>query len=371
MLRCTYLVILFFCVAFAGTTLAQLPYATTQSVPDQGDTLFYQVDELPKRISISAPGSNQLWNFASLLGPYLQYQVAQPVSENNDMLQLVSDQGNKSKYVQESSTLILKSTTSLKIGNSEIKSQWFTNEGLPMPSADMDFQDTHEHSALFQTTLPAAGAPSAWKPYLPAGIDSLRISVLVDRKMTVDATGMLFLINGYRQESERFRVEDHLTKKIWTKKTNGDWQDVTSLTRLEDLQTEKITSYHFVSLETGGNICNVLLDKNGSPDRVIFTIPKEQAGYYKTASSSQWLLAYPNPALSYVRFKFLDLPPGEYTLKFFDVFMRGLFEKKYQIGGNETVEINISHLEKGPYVYSLQDKTGKKIATKRLIVIKP
>ncbi|MCB0669243.1 MAG: T9SS type A sorting domain-containing protein [Saprospiraceae bacterium] len=371
MLRSTYLVILFFSLAFHETSLAQLPFVVSQAFPDPGDTIFYQVDELPKRISISAPGRNQFWNFGSLLGPYLQYQVIQSSSDRNDIMHFAGDQGSKNSFSEEATTLILRSANSLKVGKTEIKAQWTTNEGLPMPSADMDYQDNHEFSALFQTALPADAAPTNWKPYLANGIDSIRISILVDRKMEVDATGMLFLINGYRQESERFRVEDNLTKKIWTKKENGDWQDVTSLTRIPDLQPEQRISYHFVSLETAGNICSVLLDENGSPQQVTFVIPKEQSGYYKTAANSQWLLAYPNPALSYVRFKFLDLSPGEYTLKFYDVFMRGLFEKKYQVSGNETVEINISHLEKGPYVYSLQDKTGKKITTKRLIVIKP
>jgi hypothetical protein len=190
--------------------------------------------------------------------------------------------------------------------------------------------------------------------------------------MTVDASGTLYLGNGYREEVQRFKVEDHLTKKLWAKKVDGNWQDITSLVRLEDLLPEHHISYHFVSLESGGNICSVFLDQNGTPRRASFLIPKEQSKYYKTAvNNNQWIFAYPNPALSYVRFKFLDVPTGEYTLRFYDVFMRNLLEKKYTINGEETVEISISHLEKGPYLYSLVDRTGKKIVTKRLIVIKP
>ena len=371
MSRCTILVILLIGTFGSLTSFGQMPFVVTPSVPDPGDTLFYQVDELPKRISITAPGRDQVWNFASLLGPYLQYQVAQSTSGNDASLQISGEQGTKYSYSEESMTLFLKSANRLKIGDTEIRSHWSSAEGLPMPSADIDYQDNHEYSALFQTTLSLAESPPNWRSSLPSGTDSIRISVLIDRSLTVDATGILFLVNGYRQETERIRVEDHLTKKIWAKKINGNWQDVTSLTRLEDLQPEDNLSYHFVSLETGGNICTVFLDKNGSPQSVQFVIPNDQARFFKPAGNPQWVLAYPNPALSYVRFKFIDLPPGDYTLKFYDVFMRNLFEKKYNITSGETVEINISHLNKGPYLYSLIDKSGKKITTKRLFVIKP
>lgn len=369
MWRFTFWVILIWGLICCQTMQAQSPVVTPE-LPDPGDTLFYQIDELPKRISISAPGQNQMWNFATLVGPYLQYQVVQP-SGDDDLLQFVGDQGNKSVYKQESMTLILRTTNRLQVGSTVINANWISEEGLAMPSADLDYQDTHEYNAVFQTSLSALQIPSHWKSTLPAGTDSIRVSVLINRNMTVDATGMLFLINGFRQESERLRVEDILTKKIWAKKGNGNWQDITSLTRLPDLQPQTKVSYHFVSLETGANLCTVSLDDNGSPDKVYFSIPKEQARFYKTAATSQFVLAYPNPALSYVRFKFIDLAPGEYTLKFYDVFMRSLFEKKYEISGDQTVEINISHLEKGPYVYSLIDRSGKKITTKRLIVIKP
>jgi hypothetical protein len=328
-------------------SFGQLPFVISQSIPTVNDSLFYQIDDLPRRINISRPGQQQVWTYNTLVGPYLQFQTSQASNASADEIQLSSDQGLKQYYTTDEKTLIQRGISRMMVGKTLINRTWISVEGLALPSLDMDYQDDHDFSAVFQNAMTLAETPQVWKSNLPAGMDSIRVSILVDRNMTVDASGTLYLGNGYREEVQRFKVEDHLTKKLWAKKVDGNWQDITSLVRLEDLLPEHHISYHFVSLESGGNICSVFLDQNGTPRRASFLIPKEQSKYYKTAvNNNQWIFAYPNPALSYVRFKFLDVPTGEYTLRFYDVFMRNLFEKKYTINGEETVEISIIHLEK-------------------------
>lgn len=352
-------------------TWAQLPFVHSQSGLKPGDSIFYQIDELPRRINITAPGRDQVWNFGSLLSPYLEYQTIQIPTGDPTFLQVHSDRGVKQYVTLSTKSMIWNGSNRLMIGKTHVIQSWWSDTGLPLPSLDLAYQDDEDYSALYQCTMPASQAPVNWRNNLPSGIDSVRISALIDRSMSVDATGMLFLGGGYRQEVQRFRVEDLINKKLWVKKAQGTWQDVTSLVRLDDFLPEKTLSYHFISLENGGNICSVFLDPNGTPVKVTFLTPRELTRGLKTALASQYVYAYPNPALSIVRFKFLDIPPGDYSIKFYDVFMRSLFDKKYALTGEETVEINISQLEKGPYLYSLVDETGKKIVTKRLIVIKP
>jgi hypothetical protein len=370
MLRFAVVMLSIWATGFPPYALAQLPFINSQTLPKAGDTLFYQVDELPRRVSISAPGTDQVWNFANLLGPYLQYQIIQS-SDNEAIMQVSNDRGIKQKISVNQKGLVWNGSTRLMVGKTPVSQPWWSDSGLPLPSLELTYLDDKDYSALYQTSMPVAESPTGWKNSLPTGIDSIRISILIDRSISVDALGLLFLGSGYRQDVQRLRVEDQINKKLWVKKPAGDWQDVTSLVRLDDFLSEKSLSYHFVSLETGGNICSVFLDQNGTPVKVSFLTPHEQAKYYKTAVAGQQVHAYPNPALSIVRFKFMDLPPGNYSIKFYDVFMRGLFENRYNIMGEETVEININQLDKGPYLYSLVDENGKKIVTKRLIVIKP
>ena len=72
-----------------------------------------------------------------------------------------------------------------------------------------------------------------------------------------------------------------------------------------------------------------------------------------------------------VRFKLFDLDAGQYQIRFYNILGKRLFERTYDLAGTETIELNIGHLEKGTYLYSLLDKNGNKLITKRLIVLKP
>ncbi len=83
------------------------------------------------------------------------------------------------------------------------------------------------------------------------------------------------------------------------------------------------------------------------------------------------ILAYPNPAISDVRFQFWNLPSGKYNLKIYNILGVVVWERKYSINGDRTEKIDLSNFRKGTYLYSLINANGKAISTKRLMVMRP
>ena len=347
--------------------LAQNMFISAKLTPEIGDTLYYQTDELPQRITISPPGENQLWNFTSLLAPFLENQH---VSSSGDHLEIAGSGTHRNTYEVQKNGLIWKSSSTLSVGNTQLNHTWTSKDGIPLPSWQMNYQDDLDFEAQYSCKFSAAEVPQSWQRSMPAKTDSVRIQLLINRNMTADANGTIMLTGGSRYKVSRIRVEDLVTKELWIKKS-GRWTDITATLRLDDLAPEKSRSYHFIAEGSGGIVCSIETAPSGSVKQVQFLTPKEQANLMDKVVPSQWLYAYPNPALSVVRFKFLDIPSGQYTIRFYDILLRNLMERKYNVTGNETVEININQLNKGTYLFSLIDENGKKIVTKRLIIIKP
>jgi len=84
------------------------------------------------------------------------------------------------------------------------------------------------------------------------------------------------------------------------------------------------------------------------------------------------VLAYPNPAIFDVRFEFMNLKPGTYQLKIYNLLGVAVLDTSYHIkSGSQVEKMDVSELRKGTYLYSLVGPDGKTIATKRLIIIRP
>ena len=83
------------------------------------------------------------------------------------------------------------------------------------------------------------------------------------------------------------------------------------------------------------------------------------------------IFAYPNPAINNVRINFLNITPGNYTFRIFNILGKEVVNKQYNINGDHTIGIDIDTLQKGTYLYNLTDARGKVLKTKRLMVIRP
>ena len=79
---------------------------------------------------------------------------------------------------------------------------------------------------------------------------------------------------------------------------------------------------------------------------------------------------YPNPTYGDVTFELTNLPKGDYSVVLYNIIGKRLWSN--QFNNNSTVmNVNLSHLKKGTYLYSIIDGNGRKVTTKRLMIITP
>ena len=84
------------------------------------------------------------------------------------------------------------------------------------------------------------------------------------------------------------------------------------------------------------------------------------------------IFAYPNPSFDVVRFQLSDLLYGKYKLKIFNIL--GVPVKEIDIDVDdprETISLDLGDLQRGTYLYRLQDAFGRTVKTKRIVLIQP
>jgi Secretion system C-terminal sorting domain len=82
------------------------------------------------------------------------------------------------------------------------------------------------------------------------------------------------------------------------------------------------------------------------------------------------IFAYPNPSYNVVRFQLSDLPSGTYKLKIFNILGVPVREVEAEVDGpRKTIAVDLGELQRGTYLFRLQDKTGHTIKTKRVVLI--
>ncbi|MEM9528958.1 MAG: T9SS type A sorting domain-containing protein, partial [Bacteroidota bacterium] len=78
---------------------------------------------------------------------------------------------------------------------------------------------------------------------------------------------------------------------------------------------------------------------------------------------------YPNPASSLATFEMEGLERGTYTLSLIDLTGRRVAQREFTPLGNLTrLNLDVSRLPGGLYLYSLRNERGRMVATRRLQV---
>ncbi len=340
------------------------------ALPLSGDTIFFLTDELPRRIDVGNPGPGQRWNFTSLQAPYIQHYRVESAMVGRSQerfpsadIVLIDDTGFESYLRQDQSCITY-------LGGRHANRTKRHDKGIPTLPATMRYGDSVNYEDEVTEMLSYDQLPDAWRTqWLSAISDSIQIRSQLRQQINMDAWGSLQL-PGHQHEVLRLHVLEETRSTYLARRGRGDWEDVTHLAPPELVQ-QSHQVYRFVRMDDAALVASVETDAMSRAQKVTYMVPATQARYYKTSVPGQWLYAYPNPAFSFVRFKFDDIIPGKYNIRFYNILGKQLLQRTYDLDRQQTIEVNIGHLDKGTYLYSLEDTSGKKIVTKRLIVLKP
>ncbi len=353
------------------------PVMKAPPAPEPGDTLFYFTDDLPKMIDVRSDGPDQFWNYAFLKAPYIEFNQVEAAASGKQHkslpeseLMIVNPQGQEEYYAYDDQWgLTLLGGNNLTLGSGSINNRWSLDNGLPLEGVKLNYTEEMDVSSTMKSKVSINRLSTDIQQALGKEVDTVMIQAGISRNIVADAWGRL-QIPGGAYDVIRYRVTDLVEYDISTKSAGAGWIDV-EVPNTGEFATRTMVSFHYISDQYAQPVASVQMNPNGNPGEVRYMADPLYAYSYKTATPGQWLYAYPNPALSVVRFKLFDVRPGKYQIRFYNILGKLLFEESYEMDGEETIDLNIAQLQRGTYLYSLVDSNGNKLITKRLAVLKP
>jgi len=87
------------------------------------------------------------------------------------------------------------------------------------------------------------------------------------------------------------------------------------------------------------------------------------------APDANLITAFPNPSFGNVSIQMVNYPLGEYRMKVYNVVGKELWAESFLLRSNRVFKADLLHLSKGTYLYSIFDKNGKKLVTKRIAIL--
>ena len=349
------------------------------SLPEIGDTLYTAVDNLPSDILITPPGEDQRWDFSVLQSPFTRRTVVRNPRTGNGAesfpdasLMMIQNDGAEAYFKKENGTLLLLGSSGadpLGLGT-----QILTRYQPPTPErhTPLRYLDTRQSESGVTLAFATDDLPRQILEQLPITPDSLRVSIQSERFDIVDAWGKIIIPGGIYDVLREKRIEIRHAS-LEAKLGLLPWQDITGLVPgIDQLGTLTFVTYRYLSNEAKEPIAVILLDENEtSVLRAEYKSNDLTTDVQNIASLIPGVYAFPNPAIVNVRFEFSNLQAGYYTLTIYNILGVEVWRDTYFINGNHIEKVNISSLRKGTYLYSLTDKRGKTLTTKRLMVVKP
>lgn len=133
------------------------------------------------------------------------------------------------------------------------------------------------------------------------------------------------------------------------------------------------TTQHFLrfgAAASGLQLVEVEINETDQPIRVEFKTHPLMTRVFTEEPTRPDIFAYPNPSYGVVRFQLSDLAAGFYKLKLFNILGVPVQEMDVEVkSSRQTVLLDMSGSQKGTYLFRLQDKSGRTIKTKRVVLI--
>ena len=332
------------------------------------DTLYYAKDYLPDHRVVSMSGPAQVWDLRTLKAPYaLSRRIIQSGErEGKTYANLVN--GKQTDMIMR---LTGKLTEVIQVieDNPVCEGSRLTYSLSPAykPYYNGVMGESYSYKGKMTSVFAwPRNMTCNWTP--PSLPDSCRITITIAEETVVDGQGSLYLPIEVQQVN-RHKVSVKRAIRIETR-TGMLWRDITTL--VPGIRLITTESYiRFVSVTTGLQLVEIELDDADVPLSIEFKTHPMVTRVFTEEPTKADVFAYPNPSYDVVRFQLSDLNQGKYVLKIFNIL--GVLMKEIDIdvdNRRETIAVDLSELQRGTYLYRLQDKFGRTIRTKRIVLIR-
>jgi hypothetical protein len=375
---------LFFLLALSFTISAQITL-TTDYFPMAGDTLRFSVADSASTVGVDllSPGPDRNWDFGTLVP---RFNFTEPVeSTQGDSLFPSADVRIRTNVVNLSYYQITE--TSFDLVGVRGRLDIFPDFELvtpvspqrPVRRAPLNYEDTFMTQTANSVVLSPDSLPQTILILLGdaiSGVDSIRITTISIRDDEIDAYGNL-TVNGTAYDVLREKRTETINTRIAFKTGVLPFVDVTAVVQTVSGELgqflgeqEPTTTYIFWSDGSVDPIATVEVDQE--------TQAATSVSYKRTGTTSSTtgpsgrkatIAVYPNPAQQRATFEIEGLTGGGHTLHLISMTGQKVFTRHFQPLGDQTrINVDVSQLPRGIYLYSLRNDRGRTLATKRLLV---
>ena len=351
-------------------SLSAQDYPQVRVMPIPGDSIYSMTDNLPSRIEVGDPGPDRVWDFTSLQSPfYRKFVYTKGPSDNG----LKIKKGSSSyEYVERDGSLYLssiKNADPLLIGTPiELR----CSPALLEYKNPIKYQDASSEYSRFIGYIPWNRVPAQYRFEGVNLSDSIRIVLEVNRDDAVDAWGAVLMQHQAFDVVRERRIEEQVLSVLIRKEKNL-WVDVTDRFKelLDGIAWNSVTySYLYLAEDMAGPVVEIYTNENDEIEKVIFSADPKMAKEISPSKRLRGVYVYPNPTFGDVRFEFFNLADGNYELSVYNVLGKKLWTAKDPIVNSKVILADLSFLKRGTYFYSLKNESGKRIVTRRLIIMK-
>ncbi len=370
------------------TVTAQIT-VTSATFPAAGDSLVYAIDELPLGVNpATAPGGNQVWDFGVLQKDTTFSVVYRPSSAGSQVAQ----------FPGSDLAILAQGETYFNVTNNNFEVMGFAGQdptglGLNITAkftplvkeryAPMNFFDIKQGTSDLNLTFPTNQPPlDSIFSGLPVNIDSMRVRITTERLGVVDGWGTAVIPGGTYPVLREKRTEYTTTGidvYVALFPGFGQWVDLGTLIGGGGgggiggfIGTDTTVTYRFISNTEKEEIAIATMNNDlTTVETIRFKNLSTSPTLEPVIDFAGSIQAFPNPAVEWVRFDCTNIPAGEYTLKIFNLLGKQVWKRNYTLSGNTSFRIELDNFKKGTYIYSLVDKNGNAVGTKRLVILKP
>lgn len=360
--------------------LARYSQGQSDYFPKPGDTLYYLVDRAPENINIDGYNRQPIWDISLAKAPYLRPVIPvdpTKIEESGNFpganYALRMDDRTIHFYKREGRELYLLGLHGFYIFQQfvpvDIRFDYPIIVNYPSAQYGQEWEYSSQATIEFPTSLLQPSIVSR----LPVRADSIRLILGVDRLSTEDGEGQLKyeIIND--DVSRHFTIEEYRYRTL-LKVGDKPWQDFSSYIDNNEAYGPPIRyRYDFFNEKYGIPVSSVWVNPyNRQPTQVKYWVRSYLNRFRKPVQTSEPdIYAFPNPAIGYVNIELSNLKPGKYRIALFNFLAQEVYQQPVEINSDETVRIDITKFDKGPYLYGLIDQYGRRIITKRLTILKP
>ncbi len=360
---------------------------TNATFPAVGDSLLFATDTQPLGLNpATPPGGPQTWDFSTLQKVNNLSVVYRPASVGSQ----VANFPGSDLVVTGQAGEIYFNVTATKFEAMGYAGGDPTGLGLNVVAkfnpviverkSPLNFFDISQQATNLSLPFSTENLPDSLFSGLPLVPDSIRVRIKTNRLEVVDGFGTCQIPGGTYPVLRQKRT-DYTTTGMDVLLPFFGWIDINILLGGGGggggglggfLGTDTTVTFRFLSNTEKEEIAIATMNTDlSSVVSVRFKNNTSTPSIEPVSAFSGGIQAFPNPAVEWVRFDCTNLAPSEYTLKIFNILGKCVWKKNYTLSGTTSFRVELDDFKKGTYIYSLVDRHGTTVGTKRLVVLKP